>query len=65
LAERKRKMKKMKEFNKAHMSCKLQHPPLGVGGISTQDQQLPIKEKLSRLQMQVLFQYNAFVPVVA
>jgi hypothetical protein len=33
--------------------------------VSTQDQQLPIKDELSRLQMQVLFQYNTFVPVVA
>jgi hypothetical protein len=33
--------------------------------VSTQDQQLPIKDRLSRRQMQVLFQYNTFVPVVA
>ena len=33
--------------------------------VSTQDQQLPIKDKISRLQTQVLFQYNTFVPVIA
>jgi hypothetical protein len=56
----------MKESNKAHMSCKvqhppltggkLQHPPLGVGGIYTHYQQLPIKVKLSRLQVQPLIE---------
>jgi hypothetical protein len=49
-------MKKMKESNKAHMSCKLQHPPPTVGGIYTHYQQLPIKVKLSRLQVQPLIE---------
>jgi hypothetical protein len=33
--------------------------------IHTHYQQLPIKDKLSRLQVQLLFQNNTVVPVVA
>jgi hypothetical protein len=53
---RKRKRKKMKESNNADMSGKVQHPPLGVGGILTYYQQLPIKVKLSRLVVQPLIE---------
>jgi hypothetical protein len=65
----------MKESNNADISGRVQHPPLGAGGIiPTHNQQLPIKDKLSRLQLQSLFEKNApvysyqnnmAVPVVA
>jgi hypothetical protein len=50
-------MKKMKESNKADMSCTVQHAPL-TGGVDilTHYQQLPIKVKLSRLQVQPLIE---------
>jgi hypothetical protein len=46
----------MKESNNADMSGKVQHPPLEVGAILTHYQQLPIKVKLSRLQVQPLIE---------
>lgn len=49
-------MKKMKESSNADMSGKVQYPPLGAGGILTHYQQLPIKVKLSRLQVQPLIE---------
>jgi hypothetical protein len=56
----------MKECSSADMSGKVQHSPSGVGGIiHTHYQQLPIKDKLSRLQVQSIIQNNTFVPVVA
>lgn len=53
----------MKESNSnnADMSGKAHYPPPagGVGGIiHTQHQQLPIKDELSRLQVQSLFEKN-------
>jgi hypothetical protein len=57
LKGRKRKRKKMKESNNTDTSGKVQYPPLGVGGkISTHYQQLPIKVKLLRLQVQPLIE---------
>lgn len=60
--------------NNADMSGKAHYPPSGVGGInkhcpqqvvanahypvSIQNQQLPIKDELSRLQVQSLFEKN-------
>jgi hypothetical protein len=47
----------MKESSNADMSGKVQHPPLGAGGIiHTHYQQLPIKVKLLRLLVQPLIE---------